>query len=200
MGVFGKIAKVVGTAAPLVGGLLGGPAGSAVGGMVASALGVENTPEAIEQALQKPEALAKLREIEEKHRHELETLQIQAETARQLEINKTYRAELASEDSYVRRARPTWLYVMCGTWAIQTLSLTAAVFYAIAKPEASKIIGELGGLVGALTFMWSIALTVAGGYMYKRSQDKQVAAGQTPVPGILASLAARVIPGRGVAS
>lgn len=60
-----KVLELIGDAAPVVGTMLGGPAGAAVGGLVAKALGVDNTPEAIEEALKSnPEALVKVRELE----------------------------------------------------------------------------------------------------------------------------------------
>ncbi|WP_258292100.1 hypothetical protein, partial [Escherichia marmotae] len=59
------IAGIVGKAAPIVGGLIGGPAGAAVGGLVASALGTEATPDAISRALETdPQAAVKLKELE----------------------------------------------------------------------------------------------------------------------------------------
>lgn len=60
-----KVLELIGDAAPVVGTMLGGPAGAAVGGLVAKALGVDNTPEAIEEMLKSnPEALVKIRELE----------------------------------------------------------------------------------------------------------------------------------------
>lgn len=60
-----KVLELIGDAAPVVGTMLGGPAGAAVGGLVAKALGVDNTPEAIEEALKSnPDALVKIKEIE----------------------------------------------------------------------------------------------------------------------------------------
>lgn len=57
--------KIVGKAAPLLGTALGGPAGAAIGTMVATALGVENTPDAVAQAVKNnPDASLKLRELE----------------------------------------------------------------------------------------------------------------------------------------
>lgn len=59
------IAGVVGKAAPILGTLLGGPAGAAVGALVASALGTGGTPDEVSQALTtNPEAAVKLRQIE----------------------------------------------------------------------------------------------------------------------------------------
>ena len=60
-----KVLELVGSAAPVVGTLLGGSAGNAVGELVARALGVENSPEAIEKELRNnPEAYLKLKELE----------------------------------------------------------------------------------------------------------------------------------------
>ena len=60
-----NIKELIGTSAPVIGTLLGGPAGGAVGGLISKALGVENTPEAIELALtNNPDALVKIKELE----------------------------------------------------------------------------------------------------------------------------------------
>jgi hypothetical protein len=59
------IKDVVGKFAPLVGTAVGGPAGAAIGAMVSNALGVDNTPSAVAQALKTdPEAAIKLRKFE----------------------------------------------------------------------------------------------------------------------------------------
>lgn len=59
------IASVVGKSAPLLGTLLAGPGGAAVGSIIASALGTGGDPDSVSQALAAdPQALVKLREIE----------------------------------------------------------------------------------------------------------------------------------------
>ena len=69
------IAGVVGKAAPILGTLLGGPAGAAVGAIVASALGTGNDPAEVEKAIAAdPAALVKLREIEASKKIRLEEL------------------------------------------------------------------------------------------------------------------------------
>jgi len=57
----GDLAKV----APVLGGLIGGPAGAGIGSLLASALGVPNTPSDVQQALKTdPEAAVKIKQIE----------------------------------------------------------------------------------------------------------------------------------------
>ena len=69
------IASTIGRAAPLIGTLLGGPAGSVVGGIVASVLGTENTPDAIHAAIaMNPEAALKLAQYEGDNALKLQTM------------------------------------------------------------------------------------------------------------------------------
>jgi hypothetical protein len=79
------LAGAVGKAAPILGTLLGGPAGAAIGSIVASALGTGNDPAEVDAALRaNPDALVKLREIEAARSvklQELATAHAQAELA-----------------------------------------------------------------------------------------------------------------------
>lgn len=60
-----SIKELLGTSAPVIGTLLGGPAGGAVGGLIAQALGVDDSVESIEKALKNnPDALVKIKELE----------------------------------------------------------------------------------------------------------------------------------------
>ena len=76
-----NIKELIGTSAPVIGTLLGGPAGGAVGGLISKVLGVDNTPEAIELALtNNPDALVKIKELETSK--ELAILQAELENKR----------------------------------------------------------------------------------------------------------------------
>jgi len=62
---WGDIRDVVAKAAPALGTALAGPTGTAVGSLLADALGVEKSPEAVAAALHgDPQAAVKLRQIE----------------------------------------------------------------------------------------------------------------------------------------
>lgn len=102
-----EIASTVGKIAPLLGPLLAGPAGVAVtiGGVIASALGVDNTPDAVSQAISiNPDAAVKLAQIEKDKTVELQGLAVTsasnilaADTQRILAVNATMQAEAGSE-------------------------------------------------------------------------------------------------------
>ena len=70
------IAGAVGKAAPILGTLLGGPAGAAVGGLIASALGTANDPADVAAAMQNPDAVIKLREVESRRQVDLQALAV----------------------------------------------------------------------------------------------------------------------------
>lgn len=90
------IKSAVGKIAPIAGTLLGGPAGAAVGGLISSALGVENNPEAVALALGNPDAVIKLKELESSERQHL--LQMQLSTL-QAELADTQNARNAHSNS-----------------------------------------------------------------------------------------------------
>jgi hypothetical protein len=71
------LASIVGKAAPIIGTLLGGPAGGAVGALIASALGTGNDPAEVSAALANPDAVIKLREIESRRQVELQSLAVE---------------------------------------------------------------------------------------------------------------------------
>lgn len=94
------IGKAVGSAAPMVGTLLGGPAGAAVGALVASALGTRNDPEVVNAALaMNPDALAKVQELQINAKVQLQQLSVTAENNRLQAEAAQYSAEAADRDS-----------------------------------------------------------------------------------------------------
>lgn len=180
------VAQTVGGIAPLVGSALGGHAGAAVGQLAARALGVDATPEAVNQALGDPTAALKLQQLENEHEQTLTRMVLEAETARLGQVNQTMRAEAASQDGYVRRWRPTFGYLTAVAWVIQCAAIAWTL---VASPQQA---GTVAQAVTALTPMWGIALAMLGVNATCRSRDKQVAAGQAPAPGFMDAIARRI--------
>lgn len=192
------LGKRVAQAAPILGGAIG-PGGAAVGGLVASLFGVENDPDAINQALDAdPKAAIKLRELENEHKRELTKLQLEATTAHFGQINKTMRAEAESEDPYVRRWRPTFGYILAASFGLLIVAVCVLlVSVPFADPKAlAQAANMITALSGVLMTLFGLGLTVLGVNIDRRSKDKQVAAGQQPAAGLLGSLAQR-LPGGG---
>lgn len=110
-------------------------------------------------------------DLAEANRHIEAMAELDAETDRAWlsQVNRTIRAEVASEDPYVRRMRPTFGYVVAVTWAAQM----GAVAYVIATDPAAA--GAVVSALGSLGTIWTVGLSVLGIYVYKRSQEKQAA-------------------------
>jgi len=92
------VGKVVGEFAPLLGDLLPIPGAGIAGRLISSALGVENTPDAIHAAIKAdPEAAIKLAKIESENEALLQQQLLAAETSRIVAVNTTMQSESDSE-------------------------------------------------------------------------------------------------------
>lgn len=85
------------------------------------------------------------------------------------EVNETYRAELSSDDKYVRRMRPTFGYLLAFSWAAQMLGLAYIIVF-----DTEKSVHVLSSME-ALSAIWAMGLSVLGIYVYKRSEEKKTA-------------------------
>lgn len=150
------IGNMVGRAAPIVGTLLGGPSGAAVGALVASALNVPNDPDSVNVALAaNPEALARVQELQINARVQLEQLAVTAESNRLQAEAAQYSAEAADRDSARKLAaaqpndmvRPILTFVMLGgSLFVVVAVLIGWATEAIKDPVASLTIGMVLGL------------------------------------------------------
>jgi len=148
------IASIVGKAAPVIGTLLGGPAGTAVGALVAGALGTDNTPDAVSAALAgNPDALVKVQELQTNAHVQLQQLVVTAEQNRLHAANQQYAAEAADRDSARKLAaqqsrdwmRPTLsLAIVASTIAIVFLVITGVANGALSDKTSAL---EAGGVV-----------------------------------------------------
>lgn len=109
-------------------------------------------------------------QIAEANRH-VETLaqmrsdEIKANLA---EVNQSIRAEIQSEDIYVRRMRSTFGYLMAITWGAQMLGVAYVIVFDTER--AGLIISSMA----SLSAIWAVGLSVLGIYVYKRSEDKKL--------------------------
>jgi hypothetical protein len=172
------IANTVGKAAPILGTLLGGPAGAAIGALVASALGTDNTPSAVSQALQtNPDAAVKLAQIEADQKIKLSELaadqakaEIVASAQSVTDINKTMQAETASEHwpTYSWRPFIGFCFGLLGMTAGVTaaISYIGVMFFGV-KPD---VLGQLPALIGSEAAVMATMAPVLGIASYFRGK------------------------------
>lgn len=150
-----SISKVVGIAAPTLGTLLGGPAGAAVGTLIASALGTESDPASVTTALQNdPGAAAKLAELQVNAKVQLQQLMVTAEQNRMAAENAQFLAEVddrksarqlaASQPKDIIRPTVTVLLVL-GSMAILYMVFSGAAESIMKDPTASSLLGIVVG-------------------------------------------------------
>ena len=112
-----------------------------------------------------------LEQLSEANRHAEAIAEAEAEqyTAAIKQVNESLRAEIASQDKYVRRMRPTFGYLMAVTWAAQMLAIAYVIVFKTAQA------GVVMGAMASLSAIWAVGLSVLGIYVYKRSEDKKSA-------------------------
>ena len=172
--------------APLIGTVLGGPAGAKVGSMVAALLDSDDDPDAVMKALQGDGAADKIKVLEAENAAQLRTLSLEGEIRNISEVNRTMRQEINSKHWYIRNARPTALYGA-------TLSCIFLVLIAgfVLLFDAGKI-SALATLFQYVMVPVTALCAIGGVYVGKRSADKHVEAGHPPRQGILQTLIGRI--------
>lgn len=163
------IAAAVGKAgAPLLGTLLAGPAGGTVGAMVASALGASPEPATVAQALDNPEAAAKLAEVESAERVRLQELahdQARAELSAAVQaagdVNQTMRAEAASEHWPTYSWRPAIGFAVALAVALAVLTVFGAFLAAVVYGRAEAL-AQLPAVLGAVAAIIGVVAPILG--------------------------------------
>ncbi len=165
------LATTVGRAAPMLGTLLGGPAGAAVGGLIASALGSGSTPDEVSQALvANPDAAVKLKQIETDRQTKLQELVVLAESNRLAAeskaidaVNTTMRTEAAAEHWPTYSWRP-FIGFAVGVNLIASTFLVVGVFMAMCLnwAGADKAVAALPAALGALAALVALASPILG--------------------------------------
>lgn len=149
------LSGVIGKAAPMLGTLIGGPAGAAVGSLIASALGTSATPDAVESALvANPESLIKLREIEANR-----SIRFQELIAEQAKVE--IQTEAADRDSARRMqtSQPSLMpaILTCGVAVGFIVTMGALFFFPIPTENRDTIVymcGQLAAAFAACLAFW----------------------------------------------
>lgn len=163
------VGNMVGKAAPLVGTLLGGPAGAAVGSLVANVLGVNNDPDAVNSALAAdPDAYAKVVELQLNAKVQLQQLAVTAEL-------QQYQAEVADRDSARRLAsqqpndfvRPAITFVLL----FGSLAILVCIFSGVARDSLSDPVAL--STVSMLIALWFGELKQTLGFWFGMTKESQ---------------------------
>jgi len=155
-----KVVDLVKTSAPILGTVIGGPAGGAIGGLasgaislVASAFGVEDVenPEVIYNAIKAdPDAIVKLKQIELENKVELAKLALQSNQSYILDTQNARGREV--ELTKATGKKEINLYVLA--WLVVSgffLLTTALVFITLPKDSSGVVFMLFGGLVAGFT-------------------------------------------------
>lgn len=160
------VAASVGKFAPLVGTLIGGPAGAAIGGLVAAALGTAGTPDAINAAIATdPNAALKLAQFQSDNAVKLQAMvyahadnQLAADTSQMQTVNATMQAE---DKTRSFSWRDYWGYVAATGFGFVVLVICYLVIGAVygGHPELMAAIPQI---VGSFSVLFGIAAGVLG--------------------------------------
>lgn len=126
-----KVKDLVGSVAPTLGTVLGGPLGGAAGKLIADKLGVENSPEKIQEALSTdPEAMVKIRELEAEKEVDLQRM---AEKTERTYIDRQAAVYEAQAKSDGQSTRPKIAYLMAWMLTIPYVLIGVALTVNIYK-------------------------------------------------------------------
>lgn len=189
---------------PLLGQALG-PVGGVAAGLIGDVLGLDEAqsqdPAKIQSAIEAdPNAADKLKSLQERNRHQLETLALQGQIEQNRLTQQSYQAELASGDEYTRRWRPRLgrriTDIIVAIVIALIMVLVAGIIMLGILPNGPMLVERLTALVAEIgnevMVIVGTAMTLLGVGVRARSKEKQVAAataaGHPPAPGILASV------------
>jgi hypothetical protein len=170
------IGNMVGKAAPLVGTLLGGPAGAAVGSLVAAALNVNSDPESVNAALVgNPDALVRIQELQVNAKIQLQQLAVTLETTRIQAEGAQYSAEAADRDSARKLAaaqpndlvRPTLTMITLGG----SLFIVVAILMGWANEAITNVTAAL--TVGTVLGLWLGMTKEVMGFWFGMTKESQ---------------------------
>lgn len=169
-----SIGRAVGTAAPVLGTLLGGPAGAAVGSLIASTLGTDNSPDAVNAVLAAdPTALAKVQELQINAKIQLQQIAASVALANIQADQAQFAAEVADRDSARQLAakqpndfiRPLIALILLAG----AIFIIVAVFTGIGKAVLTDPTATV--TIGIVTGFWFNELKQVMGFYYGTTKD-----------------------------
>jgi len=151
------IAADVGKAAPLLGTLIGGPAGESIGSIVASALGTEATPGAVQAALANPASAVQLAQIESDQKVKLQGMVLahaDNEIAAARDVVQAVNTTMQSEDKADHWPTYSWRPFIGFVFGILVLGVYFVLPLAhVAVPVVpSEVWMALGGVLGVASW------------------------------------------------
>lgn len=144
-----QIGRQIADSAPMLGAALGGPGGAAIGAIVASTLGTGNNPAEVAAALNAdPQALVRLKELEQQERDNLRSHALEMAKAEMLDQQQ---ARAMHKDHWMPSVLTLVLAVVIGL-------ISAGLFFVVV-PDTSKevlylIVGQLLGAFSTAVAFW----------------------------------------------
>jgi len=176
------IGKRISDAAPMLGGILGGPAGAAAGvgiKLLASLFGLsenETTPEKINELLATdPQALIKIKQMEYENQADIRRYYLQVMTAHLQDVANARAREV--EITKTTGKRDINLYILA--WLVVGLFFTlVGILIWATLPETN--IGPVNQLFGAMAAGFGMVLTYFFGSSKSSADKNQLLAAKTP--------------------
>lgn len=180
------VGEMVVKSAPVLGGVLAGPAGAKIGAVVASIFGSEADPDSVAAAIKAdPEAAVKLQAIEKDRQIGLARInsavivaEINASMKGQVAINETMQAEGRSEHWPQYWWRP--LIGMSYALQLTLLGLTVMSTYMVVifKKLDPTYLAHLPNMITAMIGILGAAAAVLGVAAHHRGKQKRIAQGE----------------------
>lgn len=180
-----KVGSFVKKSVPMIAGLLPGPAGSIVGGLIASITGTEAEPDQVLKALkEKPSLLLELKKLEIEKKVELEKLTLQhashimAEETKRIEsVNQTMREESKSDNWWTSGWRPYWGFVSGTAFGILVIFICILAYKAVVEKDVNAML-MIPQLITSFVGLFAIPGAILGVTAWHRGKKQRIEAGE----------------------
>jgi hypothetical protein len=196
-----KVKSGLSAFAPVLGTALGGPGGAAIGTLVAEVLGTDDKPESMAKALENvtPDQRARLLEIQENNRTELQKLTLQkAISDNELDattisdVNQTMRVETQQGHKWSGAWRPFWGFASAVAFVLAVIGIFTLAGYAIYTRD-SELLEEIPSLIMQLAALFAIPGAILGVASWHRGKKQRIEAGEYAKPTVVDALVSKVM-------